>query len=70
MKQFIIQLTKGIYKKDIPKKVLEFAANICVKFSVAQKSDYLVDYTTRRNVKIVSGAKVNYVNYKTLRVKF
>ncbi len=57
-------------KKDIPKKVLEFAANICVKFSVAQKSDYLVDYTTRRNVKIVSGAKVNYVNYKTLRVKF
>ena len=56
-------------KKEIPKSVLEFAAKLCVKFSTTQKSDYLVDYTPRRNVKIINGAKVNYVNYKTLKVK-
>lgn len=56
-------------KKEVPKEVLEFGANLCVKFSTTQKSSYLVDYTTRRNVKVISGAKVNYVNYKTLGVK-
>ncbi len=56
-------------KKEVPKSVLEFAAKLCVKFSVTQKSDYLVDYTQRRNVKVINGAKVNYVNYKTLKVK-
>ncbi len=56
-------------KKEIPKSVLEFAAKLCVKFSTTQKNSYLVDYTQRRNIKIVSGAKVNYVNYKTLKVE-
>lgn len=56
-------------KKEVPKEVLEFGAHLCVKFSTTQKSSYLVDYTTRRNVKVISGAKVNYVNYKTLGVK-
>ena len=56
-------------KKEIPKSVLEFAAKLCVKFSTTQKSDYLVDYTPRRNVKVINGAKVNYVNYKTLKVE-
>lgn len=56
-------------KKEVPKSVLEFAANLCVKFSTTQKSDYLVDYTQRRNVKVINGAKVNYVNYKTLKVE-
>ncbi len=56
-------------KKEIPENVLEFAAKLCVKFSTTQKSDYLVDYTPRRNVKVINGAKVNYVNYKTLKVE-
>ena len=54
-------------KQEIPKRVLEFAAKLCVKFSTTQKSDYLVDYTQRRNVKIIGGAKVNYINYKTIK---
>ncbi len=54
-------------KQEIPKRVIEFAAKLCVKFSTTQKSDYLVDYTQRRNVKIIGGAKVNYINYKTIK---
>ncbi len=55
-------------KKSVKDAVLNFAANLCVRFSATQKGSYLVDYTTRRNVKVVSGAKVNYVNYKTISV--
>ncbi|MFK5882577.1 MAG: NFACT RNA binding domain-containing protein [Sulfurospirillum sp.] len=53
-------------KQNIPKTVLEFAAKLCVEFSVSQKGSYLVDYTQRRNVKIDVGAHVNYVDYKTI----
>ncbi len=55
-------------KKSVKDNVLKFAANLCAKFSLTQKGSYLVDYTTRRDVKIISGAKVNYVNYKTISV--
>ena len=56
-------------KKEVPQSVLEFAAKLCVKFSTTQQNDYLVDYTQRRNVKVLNGAKVNYVNYKTIKVE-
>ena len=55
-------------KQNIPKSVLEFASKLCVEFSVSQKGSYLVDYTSRKNVKVVEGAHVNYVNYKTISV--
>ncbi len=55
-------------KQNIPKSVLEFAAKLCVEFSVSQNGSYLVDYTTRRDVKMTEGAHVNYVNYKTISV--
>lgn len=55
-------------KQNVPQNVLEFAAKLCVQFSVAQAGAYLVDYTHRRNVKILEGANVNYVEYKTLRI--
>ena len=55
-------------KQSIPNSVLEFAAKLCVDFSVTSKGNYLVDYTQRRNVKINEGANVNYVDYNTLHV--
>ncbi len=56
-------------KQSIPQAVLEFAAKLCVEFSVIQKGAYLVDYTQRRNIKMGEGAHVNYVDYKTISVK-
>lgn len=53
-------------KVNVPQSVLDFAAKICVEFSVSKKGTYLVDYTQRRNVKVVSGASVTYVDYKTM----
>jgi len=55
-------------KKELPFEVIEFAANLCVKFSTSSKGVYLVDFTKRRNVKIVKEAQVNYVDYQTIRV--
>ena len=53
-------------KASVPQSVLDFAAKICVEFSVTKKGTYLVDYTQRRNVTIVNGANVTYVDYKTM----
>ena len=53
-------------KVSVPQSVIDFAAKICVEFSVTKKGTYLVDYTQRRNVTVVSGANVTYVDYKTL----
>ncbi len=53
-------------KESVPQSVLDFAAKICVEFSVTKKGTYLVDYTQRRNVTIVNGANVTYVDYKTM----
>jgi len=53
-------------KTSVPQSVLDFAAKICVEFSVTKKGTYLVDYTQRRNVKVHDGANVTYVEYKTL----
>ncbi|BDY12877.1 NFACT RNA binding domain-containing protein [Hydrogenimonas cancrithermarum] len=56
-------------RKQVPKEVIEKAAKICVETSVTQPGSYLVDVTNRRNVKIVKGAHVNYVNYDTIKVQ-
>ena len=56
-------------KKQLPNDVLVEAAKLCVDFSVDSKGDYLVDYTQRRNVKIKEKAFVNYVNYKTIKIR-
>lgn len=53
-------------KQNIPQDIIDFAAKLCVEFSIDKAGTYLVDYTQRRNVKVVDGANVTYVNYKTL----
>lgn len=55
-------------KQQLPDKLLEVAAKLCVDFSVFEKGAYLVDYTPRREVKIVEGANVLYTHYNTLGV--
>ena len=56
-------------KKTIPDDVIQKAALLCAKFSVDSGGAYLVDYTQRRNVKIVSKANVLYNPYNTTNVK-
>ncbi|MBL0686471.1 MAG: DUF814 domain-containing protein [Sulfurospirillum sp.] len=53
-------------KNSVPQSVIDFAAKICVEFSVTKQGKYLVDYTQRMNVKARDGANVNYIDYKTL----
>ncbi|HEX5330726.1 NFACT family protein [Sulfuricurvum sp.] len=56
-------------KQQLPEKLLEAAAKLCVDFSVFEKGGYLVDYTPRREVKLQDGANVLYTNYKTLNIQ-
>ncbi|WP_310439203.1 NFACT family protein [Sulfuricurvum sp.] len=56
-------------KQQLPEKLLEAAAKLCVDFSVFEKGRYLVDYTPRREVKVQEGANVLYTNYKTLNIQ-
>ncbi len=56
-------------KKSPPSEVLEFGAKLCVNFTTAQTGTFLVDYTYRRDVKVIQGAKVEYKNFKTISVK-
>jgi predicted ribosome quality control (RQC) complex YloA/Tae2 family protein len=56
-------------KQQLPDRLLEAAAKLCVDFSVFEKGRYLVDYTPRREVKIQEGANVLYTSYKTLSVE-
>lgn len=56
-------------KQQLPERLLEAAARLCVDFSVFEKGRYLVDYTPRREVKIVEGANVLYTDYKTLSIE-
>ncbi len=55
-------------KQQLPERLLEAAAKLCVDFSVFEKGRYLVDYTPRREVKMGEGANVLYTNYKTLSI--
>jgi len=56
-------------KQQLPDRLLEAAAKLCVDFSVFEKGRYLVDYTPRREVKIQEGANVLYTNYKTMSIE-
>ena len=56
-------------KQQLPERLLEAAAKLCVDFSVFEKGRYLVDYTPRREVKVQEGANVLYTNYKTLNIQ-
>ncbi|MDR0762836.1 MAG: NFACT RNA binding domain-containing protein [Campylobacteraceae bacterium] len=55
-------------KTAVLPNVLEFCAKLCVNFSVFGAGVYEVDYTQRRNVKIISGANVTYTNFKTISI--
>lgn len=55
-------------KQNLNDEIIEFAAKICVNFSVKQSGNYLVDYTKRANVKVKDGAFVNYINYNTISI--
>jgi predicted ribosome quality control (RQC) complex YloA/Tae2 family protein len=56
-------------KQQLPERLLEAAAKLCVDFSVFEKGSYLVDYTPRREVRVQEGANVLYTNYKTLNIQ-
>ncbi len=55
-------------KQNLPQKVLEFGAKLCVNFSTSNVGSFLVDYTKFKNVRIESGANVFYTNYKSIKV--
>ena len=55
-------------KQNLTPQITEFAAKICVNFSVKAKGNYLVDFAKRRDVSPVKGSFVNYVNFKTISV--
>jgi predicted ribosome quality control (RQC) complex YloA/Tae2 family protein len=55
-------------KQQLPEKILVTAAKLCVDFSVFEKGAYLVDYTSRREVRVQEGANVLYNNYKTISI--
>ena len=56
-------------KQELPMRILERAAKLCVDFSVFEKGSYLVDYTPRREVRIQEGANVLYTKYMTLNIE-
>lgn len=55
-------------KQQVNDTVLHAAAKLCVDFSVFEKGRYLVDYTPRREVRVLEGANVLYTNAKTLNI--
>ncbi|MCW1360413.1 NFACT family protein [Campylobacter sp. CCS1377] len=55
-------------KLNVSDEVLNFGAKICVNFSNLNQGNYLVDYTSKKFVKIREKAFVNYINYKTISV--
>ncbi len=56
-------------KQQLPDRLIEAAAKLCVDFSVFEKGVYLVDYTPRREVRVQEGANVLYTNYKTISIQ-
>ena len=55
-------------KQEVPEEVLREAGRLCASFSAPAGSSYAVDYTPRRNVKVKSGANVEYKFYKSFEV--
>ncbi|MDR1451299.1 MAG: hypothetical protein LBI57_03075 [Helicobacteraceae bacterium] len=56
-------------KEELPGETLKRAAQLCARFSLSEKGDYLVDYTKRQFVRIVSGARVTYSRQKSVAVR-
>jgi predicted ribosome quality control (RQC) complex YloA/Tae2 family protein len=56
-------------KKQLPEELLEKCAIIVAKFSTKFGGDFLVDYTKRSNVKVVSKANVTYKEFKTIKIR-
>ncbi len=55
-------------KQNLPEKIIKSAARLCVDFTTTSQDKYLVDYTSRREVTIQSGANVLYNKYKTIEI--
>jgi len=55
-------------KQNLPESVLNAAAKLCVDFSTNHPSNYLVDYTKRKFVKVQEGSNVEYDKYQTLSI--
>ncbi|MDR1285713.1 MAG: NFACT RNA binding domain-containing protein [Campylobacteraceae bacterium] len=55
-------------KSNISDEIIVFCAKLCLNFSGVNAGIYEVDYTQRRNVKVVEKAYVNYVDFKTIKV--
>ncbi|MDR1614922.1 MAG: NFACT RNA binding domain-containing protein [Campylobacteraceae bacterium] len=55
-------------KNSVSAKAFEFCARLCVNFSGLNAGVYEVDYTPRRNVKIINGAHVTYTDFKTISI--
>ena len=55
-------------KQNLPMKVIQGAARLCVDFTTTAKDKFLVDYTPRREVTMHNGANVLYNKYKTIEV--
>ena len=55
-------------KQNLPEKIIQSAARLCVDFTTTSKDKFLVDYTPRREVTIQNGANVLYNKYKTIEV--
>ncbi|QOQ87741.1 NFACT RNA binding domain-containing protein [Campylobacter corcagiensis] len=53
-------------KQSLTPEVIEFAAKVCINFSVKGAGKYAVDFTRRSNVKVRQKAFVNYDNYDTI----
>lgn len=53
-------------KQNLTPEVIEFAAKVCINFSVKSAGKYAVDFTKRSNVKIRERAFVNYDDYDTI----
>ena len=55
-------------KQNLPQRIIESAARLCVDFTTTQKDRFLVDYTPRREVTIQHGANVLYNKYNTIEI--
>lgn len=53
-------------KQNLTPEVIEFAAKVCINFSVKGAGKYAVDFTKRSNVKVREKAFVNYDSYDTI----
>ena len=56
-------------KQKLNDEIIAFASRMCVLFSGHTRGSFQVDFTKRSNIKVVSGAFVNYVDYNTVGVK-